>query len=116
MTQKLARNFMRIVATLAGVFGVITLCIAPFTLYYSIMRGDAWMIFFAALPLMLGAYGIYLAYVVWFRFSPLAVRHICGALGFCVIIFITRLLDPVRHSSAAWPAFASLGCLIVVYF
>ena len=74
------------------------------------------MILLAIFPLALSVYFLYVSYLVWFRFSPLAVRHICGALGFYVLMVITKLFDPASNSHAAWPAFALLGSLIVVYF
>jgi hypothetical protein len=116
MRLSIVKTVMRVVGTLAGLLGVGMLCITPFMLHHSITQRNPWMILLAVFPLALAAYFIYVAYLVWFRFSPLAVRHICGALGFYVLTLVTKLFDPARDSDAAWPAFAFLGCLVVVYF
>jgi len=116
MKLTIAKIVMRVIGTLAGLLGLGMLCVTPFMLYHSITERNAWMILLAVFPLALAAYFIYVAYLVWFRFSPLAVRHICGALGFCVLMLVTKLFDPSRDSDTPWAAFAFLGCLVAVYF
>ena len=115
MRLTIAKIVMRIVGTLGGLLGVGMLCVTPFVLYHSIAERDGWMILLAIFPVALSVYFLYVSYLVWFRFSPLAVRHICGALGFCLLAVITKFFNPARDSHAAWPAFVSLGSLIVVY-
>jgi nitrate/nitrite transporter NarK len=71
------------------------------------------MIFFAVFALALAVYCIYVAYLVWFRFSPLAVRHICGAVG---VYILTLLWDVFKRSrDADWMPFAFLGSFFVIY-
>ena len=38
-----------------------------------------------------GLYFAYVGYLTWFRFSPWAIRHICGAT-LCLVFFVVRLL------------------------
>lgn len=109
-----ARIVMRVVGNLAGLLGVGMLCSTPFQLHLSVTERNPWMIPLAAFPLALGAYFIYVAYLVWFRFSPHAVRHSCGALGFSLLTLTTKLCDPARDSGAACPAFVVLGGLVAV--
>ena len=116
MKLTIAKTLMRVVGTLGGLLGLGMLCIAPLMLYRSVTERNPWMILLAAFPLALAGYFIYVAYLVWFRFSPIAVRHICGALGFYLLMLITKLFDPSRDSGTPWAAFAFLGCLVVVYF
>jgi hypothetical protein len=112
----IAKITMRVVGTLAGPSGLGMLCVTPFMLYHFITGRDLLMIVFAAFPLALAAYFSYVAYLVWFRFSPLAVRHICGTLGFLILVLATNLFDPSRHSAAPCAAFAFLGSLVAAYF
>lgn len=116
MTPNIAKVLMRVAGTLAGLLGVGMLCFAPFMVYHSFTERNPWMIGFAIIPLAVAAYFVYVTYLVWFRFSPLAVRHICGAIGFYVLALITKLFDPVRDSGTPLAALAFLGCLVVVSF
>jgi hypothetical protein len=114
MTLSIAKTVMRVVGTLAGLLGVAMLCFMPFMLFHSITERNPWMIVLAIFPLALALYFIYVAYLVWFRFSPLAMRHICGALGFYVLMLLTKLFD--RDLDTTWAPSAFLGCLVIVYF
>jgi hypothetical protein len=107
---------MRVIVTPVGLFGVCMLCLGPFLLYQSCSEQNPWLIVLAVVPMTLGAYFLYVAYLVWFRFSSLAVRHICGILGFYVLGCVTTLFDPAHDSYRHWTGFAYLGCLVVVYF
>jgi len=110
-----AKILMRVVGTLFGLLGVGMLCITSLLLYYSITEWDDWMIPLTIFPLAISFYFIYVAYLVWFNFSPLAVRHICGALGLYLLTLVPKLFKPLDDAEAAWPAFAFFGCLVIVY-
>jgi len=115
MKPNTAKVLIRILGTVAGLLGVGLLCFAPFVFYRSITEQNPVMIAFAVLPLALAAYFLYVAYLVWFRFSPLAVRHVCGALGFYALTLLTKLFDPMRDSGVPWRSCAFLGCLVAVF-
>lgn len=116
MRLTIAKIVLRVVGTLAGLLGLGMLCVTPFMVYHSITERNGWMILLAVFPLAVAIYFIYVAYLAWFRFSPLAVRHICGALGIYVLMLVTKLFDASRNSETPWTAFAFLGCLVAVYF
>ncbi len=62
---------------------------------------------------------IFVAYMVWFRFSPLSVRHVCGTLAFWLFILAAEMFQPGltsdtvglyhgwRMGLAAWAPFAT---------
>jgi hypothetical protein len=111
------KTLMRAIGILSGLLGLSMLCVAPFMLYHAITeRNPSMTVLMVVFPLAFGLYFIYVAYLVWFKFSPLAVRHICGALGFYLLAPVAMLFDPSRDSGTPWTAFAFLGCLVVVYF
>ncbi len=117
MTPTLGKILMRVVGTLSGLFGLMLLCVGPFMLYHAITKHDGLMIGFTIFPLVLALYFLYVAYLVWFKFSPLAVRHVCGILAFYALMLMTNLFRPNRPSSEnPWLAFVFLGGLVIVYF
>ena len=113
MSLNIAKILMRVVGTLAGLLGLGMLCITPFLIYHAVAEQMGGMIFFVVLPLPVAAYFIYAAYLVWFRFSPVAVRHVCGALGFYTLTLFPKAFEQFRD--AEWMPFAFLGCLFAVY-
>ena len=48
--------------------------------------------------IFLGLYLLYVGYLIWWRFSPLAIRHICGVIAFYSLgifqIFVEWLTGP----------------------
>ena len=111
-----AKVVVRVIATLVGLLGLWLLFTALLLLYHVIPERDAGRISMGVFALPFAAYYLYTAYLVWFRFSPLAVRHVCGALCLYGMIFVTaKLLEVTAHSYALWPAFAFLGCVVAVY-
>jgi hypothetical protein len=110
-----AKIAMRVAGTLAGLVGLCFLPAMLVGLYHSITEPYPLMILVAAFALAISAYLMYVAYLVWFRFSPLAVRHVCGALGFYVLTLVPRLLDLSRNPDRPWMGFALLGSFVAVY-
>jgi hypothetical protein len=51
------------------------------------------------LVLILGLYFAYLGYLTWLRFSPRAIRHICGATLFWVFLLVRVPIKLVSHDS-----------------
>ena len=113
MSLAVAKILLRVISALAGLLGFGILCITPFLIHHSIAEQQGWMIFFLVLPLLVAVYFIYAAYLVWFRFSPVAVKHICGALGFYVVTLFPKVFE--RFRDADWMPIAFLGSLLVVY-
>jgi hypothetical protein len=110
-----AKIAMRIAGTLAGLLGLCLLPAMLVGLYSSITESDPWMILFATFSLAISAYFMYVAYLVWLRFSPLAVQHVCGALAFYVLILIMRLFELSRNRDQPWIGFALPGSFVAVY-
>lgn len=103
---------LKAVGVLSGLMATGMLCVGLVLLISAAQAAEWGMMTLSLFPLMLAGYFAYVAYLVWFRFSPLAVQHVCGLLGFCVIM----LLDPRHDSFSPWRSFAFLACLIAVYF
>ncbi|MCC6695356.1 MAG: hypothetical protein IT365_06980 [Candidatus Hydrogenedentes bacterium] len=107
--RTVAKIFVQGTGTLAGLFGAGILVFVPLMPSRSLEEA-------AILPLLLAAYLIYVACLVWFRLSPRAVRHVCGILGFCVLMLILDLLEPRKYGlNAIWPGFVFAGSLVAVY-
>ena len=106
---------IKVAGTLTGLLGLCVLCYVPFAVHAIITKGSAWMLLLIVLPLALAAYFFYVAYLVWSRFSPLAVRHACGVLAVCVLVPVQELIDKGLHEYEPWGLFAYLGCLLAVY-
>jgi hypothetical protein len=111
----MAKIVMRLIGTLLGLLGLGMVCVAPFMLYHAITERNLFMVLIAVFPLALAVYFIYVSYLIWFRLSPLAVRHMCGALGFYILTLVTKLGDPSRHTGRHWEVLIFLGCVIAVY-
>lgn len=111
MKPTIAKVVVRIVGTLFGLLGLGMLGFDLRLFYRSVAERNGWSIMFMTIALMTIIYLIYVAYLVWLRFSPRAVRHVCGALGFCVLAFLV----PNRAPEAPWAVFAFVGCLVVIY-
>ncbi len=107
---------MRVVGTLAGLLGAGMLSIGPFILYHAYTERSPLMMVFAVFPLVFGVYFVYVGYLVWFKYSPLAVRHICGTVAFYVFVLVSKLFGAGREAEPSWVTFAPLGCLFVVFF
>ncbi len=107
---------------LAWVAALLGLCQLFFGLIFflpvSIRSGQAFIIGFGVLTILFGLYFCYIGFLGWFRFSPLAVRHIVGILALCLFGSIS---EAVRHfesaaapgRSALYPLCSLAGALLV---
>jgi catechol 2,3-dioxygenase-like lactoylglutathione lyase family enzyme len=115
-----AKIMMRVIGTLAGLLGIGSLFFTPFVLHQLMVPQSPltilFSLYFAFFSLAVDAYFIYAAYLVWFRFSPLAVRHMCGLLGFSALVLVAKLADPLHHPHTPWAPLISLAGLGAVYF
>ena len=96
--------------------GVAGLFFVSYLLFRAGLDVNGWKLALNLFSLLLAGYLVYVAYLVWFRLSPLAVRHVCGLLGFYVFTLAMKLLDPSYDPGSPWASVASLGCLFGVYF
>ena len=116
MNRKLLEVALRIIGALSSLMGVGMLCGALMFLISGMQDAKWWMVAFSGFFIFLAGYFVYVGYLVWFKPSPLAVRHVCGLIGFYVLTLFMELLDPSHDSFSPWKSFAFLGCLIAVYF
>jgi len=91
--------FVRAVGTIAGLIGLHFLVIGALMLRESpdwpvILLGVVWFG-------LLGAYLLYVTYLVWRRFSPLAVQHVCFLLALLLFASLVRHLLPEPSPSPA---------------
>jgi hypothetical protein len=114
MNRNIAKVVVKGIGTLAALLGVGMLCVTPFLIAHSLREEtNRWWLAFLLLPLGIAAYLIYVGYLVWFRFSPRAVRHVCGAVGFYLL---GQCMELFGRSGEIGTSFAFLGCLAVVFF
>ena len=118
----IAKIVARTIGSLAGLLGIGSLFFTLLVLeshHSMIQRGPLtilFTVFFAVFSLAVDAYFIYAAYLVWFTYSPLAVRHICGLLGFGALIPVTKLVVPSMRADSPWAPCVFFAGLAGVYF
>ena len=97
---------IRVLGSLIGLFGVSMLGFGVFLFLPSfITSGGAFGIAFAVFGILLGVYFTRVGYLVWFRWSPLAVRHVVGTLAFLLLGQLTRFINPRPTSPSDWSVF-----------
>jgi len=116
MNQTFLKVVLRVIGTLSGVAGVAALFFASYVLVRAELDVNGWRLALNLFSLLLGSYLVYVGYLVWFRLSPLAVRHVCGLLGMYVFSLAMKLVDVRSDPSSPWASVAFLGCLFGVYF
>jgi len=104
---------------LAGVFGLGMLCMMGLGAYHAIAERDPAAALFSFLFLGMSSYFLYVAYLVTCEYSPLAVRHICGALAFFAV---SHFAHPFLHSHAElqrlspWMDLTYFASLVALYY
>ena len=107
---------IRVLGSLIGLFGVSMLGFGVFLFLPSfITSGGAFGIAFAVFGVLLGVYFTRVGYLVWFRWSPLAVRHVVGTLAFLLLGQLTRLINPRPTSPSDWSVFWPLAGFLAIY-
>lgn len=76
------KQWLRIIGTLMGIIGISGLCITAMMLSHEIHQPA--VIALAVVMLIIDLFLIYTCYLVWRRFSPRAVRYVCGNLAFII--------------------------------
>ena len=113
MVRKTAFIVVRILGTLAGLSGVALLRFSQFMWSVEGRENAEFGKVMATFGVMVAGYLLYVAWLVWWRFSPLAVRHVCGVLA-------VYAWSQIPHSQSRSPAmglvlFGSLIGMYVVY-
>jgi len=104
---------------LAGVFGIGMLAMMGLGAYHAIAERDPAAALFSVLFLGMGSYFLYVAYLVTCEYSPLAVRHICGALAFIAVSHFARpFLHPHTDLQrlSPWTDLTYFAALIALYY
>ncbi|MGO9529072.1 MAG: hypothetical protein ACLP0A_16025 [Verrucomicrobiia bacterium] len=81
MKRTVGRNVIRVIAILYGLLGVVLLCGAGYSVWEMFREGTHWE-WFVTLCLLSGLYLLYIVFLVWFRYSPRAIRHLCKPVGY----------------------------------
>src|SRR5258708_2723708 len=86
---------VRIIGTVAGLFGLLFLI----ELAFMIRSKLEWLVILLSLAwfVPLGAYLLYVTYLVWRQFSPLAVQHVSFVLTLILFGSLIRYLLPTRQ-------------------
>ena len=84
MNQRHLKATLRALATIAGLFGILELLFGIGFLILSVDKAPdpATTFLLATLFAIPGVYLIWVLFLVWRRFSPKAILHLCGAIGF----------------------------------
>ncbi len=122
MKFNVAKILIRVVGTIAGIVGVTDLWVSLVIFRPAITSDGPWTIrslmefSLQLLMLLIGPYLVWVGYLVWFRFSPLAVRHACGFLGYLFwgALIWGALLYRISEPTSPWLALAGLGSLVFV--
>jgi hypothetical protein len=115
MTRSIAKIAIRVVGTLAGLTGIGMVFVLPMLARVSLAELSPWMLLLSMLPLAVIIYFIWVGYLVWFRFSPLAVRHTCGAVAFHLLGLVTNALAAIPQPLTPWRALVFWSSLVAVY-
>jgi hypothetical protein len=106
---------IRAIGTLSGLLGVLML----YSIYIHAIAVDdigPWFkyIFLVGVPLVFALIFFWIAYLVWFRFSPRAVQQVCGLLGFLLMSFIMTEYHPTDKANAFQPLVVYIGSMVFV--
>lgn len=119
MSRSMAKVVIRMIGTLTGLLGLSCLLfLVPMFCRQGLSIAKLWMLPIHLFPLIVAFYFLYVAYLVWFKFSPLAVRHVIGLVGFCLLMLFPSLYfsGTASYKHASWHSFAFVGWFIVIYF
>lgn len=114
MNQPRLKTALRCVAIIAGLFGIFELWMASAMFGSSFTAANAPSrigIFFAILFLIPGVYLIWVFFLTWFRFSPKAILHLCGGIGFVLWALPAGLL---YSANDRYGIAALIWCLAVI--
>ena len=101
---------IRLLGTVSGIFGAMIMVVNLIALNNRFFeQKDVWIlkgIIFSVGIELLGAYLLYVAFVVWRRFSPSAIHHISVFLGFLLFgklnYFVDKMSTPLTPSFPDW--------------
>ena len=131
MKQRFFKILLRTAGTLIGFtggamsFGLLFGIAAGFHDKLTKLDQDVWMLGFVLLIAIfaaaMGLWALRVAYLIWFRFSPKAVRYVCGTLAFGAAIHRWHPLErdtPIDFHGAPilWQPIAGCLCLIALYY
>ncbi len=106
---------LRTIATLAALLGVGSIYgLTNFVLAKDIDLSTSAKIAIAVPGIIFAVYFIWIAYLIWFRLSPLAIQQVCGLLGFVLLVTFNNLFAPSKAPNGLYWALAFLGLLVVV--
>lgn len=111
MNAGIGKNIFQALGILSALMGIVNLCAAP-----TFLADKDGMIIIGFLVLFLGLYLFYVSFLIWWRFSPLAIRHICGVIAFFSLGIIQIFVEWVTGSQLSVASgIISLFSLIAVF-
>lgn len=123
MSRGAAKFIVRIVGTVVGLYGAMMLCVGLLmagTVFRQAGEHRVAGLAFGGIMLAVAVYALYVGWLAWFRLSPLAVRHVCGVLGFLVLMVPSHFMRPAMlqhdHDRDMWIPLAYFGSLLLVLF
>jgi hypothetical protein len=117
MTYRRARIVIRVIGTLAGLFGIGGLYVVMMTVEHQLSSGTCRLLPFLTFPLILNGYCVYVGYLVWVKFSPAVFRHVIVSLCLCLFSLLDRILfwEPFSNNPKSWHPLASVAYIIATY-
>jgi len=116
MTTNIAflKILIRLVGSISGVVGL-------GMFYVSLMlfaRGsvNTPKVIFSIILALFGAYFLWVCFCVWFRFSPIAVRHVCGLLGYFLLGEFVHVFYAGKGHAQPWVPFVFFGLLAFIFW
>lgn len=118
MNPQRATRLIQFVGTLAGIFGVIYVGSAFLVAFPANVPGlnPVWVHVFRGFTLLLGLYLLWVCYLVWFQFTPKAVRQVCGLAAFSLVAAISSAMGTQWFANSFWMPFAFLGIQAAIYY
>ena len=114
MNPRMLKAGMQAFSLGAGMVGVWFCCLlGSGIIRKGVQELDPFAVLLLSLLLIPSLYAIFVAYLIWLRFSPKAVLHLCGLLGFLSLGMLWALIPDRRHEE--WDEIAVLvsGILVI---
>jgi hypothetical protein len=116
MNAGVLKILIRFVGSISGVIGLALLYIFLRAFTKGLVNNTP-KIVVAIAALLLGAYFLWVCYLVWCRLSPSAVQQVCGLLGYYLLgVFAEFFVKGKEHSQPPWMAFVFLGLLALIFW
>jgi hypothetical protein len=113
MNRRVAVFVVRAIGTLGGLLGASMLYVACERVVSAPADVNPWIwyTFFVGLQLVIALFFIWVAYLIWFRFSPRAIQQVCGLLAFLLVGLVMTLFPATDQANAGSRSLIYLGSI-----